>query len=160
LEPPLETIIDIPRNIRIDENWTDKNESLALEWQKKSEIASVAHNKSGLKNKFKHVITGLPAVLIPAIFAPLSVALEGVPGVEYVSMAGFIATGVFGGINGFFNYSNKHQKHMDFSARYGDVVSDVQYELSMQRPFRIAPDRFLMKIQMKLDNLSANAPDL
>lgn len=147
--------------VRIDENWTDQTESLAMEWKETAQKASVAHNKAGLSNKFKHAVTGLPVVIIPTIFAPLTAALgSSTPGIEYVSMAGFIATGIMGGVNGFFGYNQKHQRHMDFSARYGDVVSDIQYELAKGRQFRTQPDQFLMRMQMKMDNLSSQAPDL
>lgn len=147
--------------IRIDENWTDQTEGLALEWKEMAQRQSIAHNAAGLSNKWKHALTGLPVVIIPAIFAPLTAALgSDTPGLEYVSMSGFIATGIMGGVNGFFGYNQKHQRHMDFSARYGDVVSDVQYELAKGRRFRTAPDQFLMRIQMKMDNLSSQAPDL
>ena len=152
--------IDPDQKIRIDENWTDENEALAREWLAAAKEASAAHNKAGKSNKFKHVVTGLPAILIPSVFAPLTAALGNREGIEYVSMSGFIATGIFTGVNTFFGYARKHQRHNDFSARFSDLVTDIQYELAKQRRFRSQPDQFLTRIQMRLDNLGAQAPDL
>ena len=155
ISPPTENL-----PIRIEENWSDATESLAKEWLESATKASDGHNKSGKSNKFKNAITGLPSILIPAIFAPVSIAVDGNENAQYISMVGFIASGIFSGVNTFFAYDRKYQKHMDFSAKYADVVSDIRYELSKSRKFRTQPDQFLMKIQMKLDNLGAQAPDL
>ena len=156
-----ETRIKI-EGLRRSAEWTDETEALALEWKEKAEKASIVHNGAGLSNKYKHIITGLPVIIIPSIFAPLTAALgSGSPGIEYVSMVGFITTGIMGGINGLFGFNQNHQRHMDFSARYSDIASDIQYELLKQRNHRnIPPDQFLMRVQMKMDNLNAQAPNL
>mgnify|MGYP003986046341 CR=1 FL=1 len=146
--------------IRIDENWTTTTEELALEWLKNAKTASKKHYNSGIKNKFKHRLTGLPAMLLPAIFAPLTVALAEVDGVQWVSMGGFIATAFFSTINNFFEYSKMHQKHMDSSSRYSDLVSDIKYELAKERKYRQPPDVILTKIQLKLDYLDESTPDI
>lgn len=148
------------KGYRREEKWTEAHENLCKEWLEEAQEASKNHNKSGLSNKFKHVIFGLPTVLIPAIFSPVSIALEGEESLPYVSMTGFILTGIFGGIDQFFDYSGKHQRHMDFSARYADVVSDIKFELAQGRQFRTDADQFLMRIQKTMDSNGANAPDL
>lgn len=146
--------------IRIDEDWTDQNESLAQKWLSVANENQDGHYKAGKKQKCNHVVFGLPAVLIPSIFAPLTAALGNIDGIQYISMSGFILSAIFSGVHTFFGFNQKYQKHMDYSARYGDVSSDITFELAKQRRFRMQPDQFLQKIQMKLDSLSANAPDL
>lgn len=151
---------NILEEYRLDEKWSERHEKLAEEWLKVAEERSAGHDKLGKKFKCKHYIFGLPALLIPLVFSPVSVVLENDPSLPYVSMTGFILSGVFAGVDKFFDHSAKHQKHMEYSARYGDIASDVKYELAQARRFRVDPDRFLMKIQQKLDYTGASAPDL
>ncbi|MCP4483705.1 MAG: hypothetical protein GY823_03960 [Flavobacteriaceae bacterium] len=143
-----------------EEAWSEETEKLAYEWAKNAKEASNAHNSAGKSHKSKHVGIGLPAVLVPIFMAPISATLAGFEGIQYANMAGFLVSGTLSAVNSFFGFDKKYQKHMDFSARYADVYSDVKYELAKARKFRIAPDRFLMRIQMKLDSLGASAPDL
>ena len=146
--------------IRIDENWTPENEQLAKDWLNEAKQSSDSHNNLGKTNKRKHAYTGLPALLIPCIFAPIVAAAGDFEGSQYLSMSGFIATGIFSTIHAFFDYKVKHQKHMDYSARYADVYTSVRYELTKGKKFRRAPDAFLQEIQSRMDFLSATAPDL
>jgi hypothetical protein len=131
---------------RREEKWTLAHETLCKQWRDQAQSASDGHNAAGKKNKFKHVVFGLPSVLLPIIFSPVSIALENDPSLPYVSMVGFIATGLFGAIDNFFNYSGKTSEHMNYSAQYADIVSDIDYELVQGREYRVDSDRFLMKI--------------
>jgi hypothetical protein len=143
-----------------EEEWSDATEELAREWGQAAADASVAHNAAGKAHKCKHVGVGLPAVLIPICMAPISATLADREGIQYANMVGFLVSGCLSAVHSFFGFDKKHQKHMDFSARYGDVCSDVKYELAKSRPYRVSADQFMMRIQMKMDNLSGSAPDL
>ena len=143
-----------------EEEWSDEGENLAKEWGEKALEASEAHNKAGKVHKAKHVGVGLPAVLIPICMAPISTTLAGTSGIEYANMAGFLVTGALSAVHSFFGFDRKYQEHMDYSARYGDIASDVKYELVKARKFRVSQDQFLMRIQLKMDSLSSGAPDL
>jgi hypothetical protein len=145
---------------RYDETWTDNNEHLAREWMGVASNLSERHNRASIYNKNKHYMTGLPAILLPTIFAPITATFSGYPNIDHVSVCGFIATAIFSGIHSFFNYNIKYQRHLEYSARYMDIVTDIQYELAKKRKFRIEPDVFLTKIQLKLDNLAQNSPDV
>ena len=150
-----------PEPVRIDENWTKKTEKLAIEWKDLAHKACEGHRKAGFSNKFKHNVTGVPVIVLSAIFAPLTATLGSCESyTKYISMVGFILTGILSGINGFYGFVQKHQRHMDYSGRYGEIVTDVQYELAKGRQFRTPPDQFLMKIQVKMDHLNSEAPDL
>lgn len=143
-----------------EEEWSTEGEELAREWAQNAADASIAHNIAGKANKSKHVAIGLPAVLIPICMAPISATLADHNGIQYANMVGFLLSGCLTAVHSFFGYDKKHQKHMDFSARYSDLTTDVKYELSKARKFRISPDQFLLRIQMKMDNLGGSAPDL
>jgi len=143
-----------------EEEWSIASESLAREWGIIASELSIAHNVAAKKNKCKHHGVGLPAILVPICMAPLSATFAGYDGIEYANMVGFLVSGCLSATHSFFGFERKYQQHMDFSARYSDICTDVKYELSKSRKFRISSDQFLMRIQMKLDNLGGSAPDL
>ena len=145
---------------RKDEKWSDKHEKLVNKWLKIAQENSIAHNVAGKNHKCKHVIFGLPSVILPIIFSPVCIALDGDISLPYVSMAGFITSGLFGAVDKFFDFSGNHQKHMDYSARYSDIISDIEYEMAKERQYRTDPDQWTMRIQGKLDYTSGSAPDL
>lgn len=156
-----EQVITIPiTENKLEEPWTEQTEELAYKWMKESKSLSQKHDKAGKNNKYKHAITGLPAILIPSIFSPISVAIGDVEGMQYVNMSGFILTAIFSTINTFFSYNQKYQKHMDYSAFFNDIFTDIQFEMSREKKYRRPHDEFLTKIQLKMDYLNQNAPDL
>ena len=148
------------KHFRKDEPWSDKHEALAKEWLNDSKTASEGHNKAGKASKKNHIIWGLPSVLIPLVFGGVCALLNNDPSLPYVSFTGFTLSGVFGGIDKFFDYSGKHTAHMNFSAKYADIVSDIKYQLSMSREFREDPDSWLTRLEAKYDGTGSAAPDL
>lgn len=143
-----------------EEAWSNEAEALAIEWGDQAKEASSSHNNAGKAHKFKHVAVGLPAALIPIVMAPISATFADSDGIQYANMVGFLLSGALSTAHSFFGFDRKYQKHMDYSARYGDVYTDVRYELAKSRKFRVSSDQFLLKIQMKMDSLGQNAPDL
>lgn len=145
---------------RTEEPWTETTEQLALEWKKRAQELSTKHQQKGKENKIKNIVTGLPLLIIPAVFSPLSVALGNMENVQYINMTGFIVTGIFSAVHTFFAFNQQYQKHIDYSARYGDVSSDIEFEMARGKIYRMPHDEFLTRIQYKLDSLDQNAPDL
>lgn len=144
-----------------EEEWTEYTVELVKKWRTLAEEASKAHTKTGLKKKSMHVKTALPSIILPLCFAPLSSSsLSDKNGFEYANMTAFILSGCLSAINNFFNYSGLHEKHMNFSAKYGDLVTTIDYELAKQKKYRRPPDEMLTYVQVRLDSLNAQAPDL
>lgn len=143
-----------------EEPWSDSSEILARTWAKRAQIESDKQFKAGIGKKKWHWYTGLPAILVPTIMATITPAISSNPNFQYVNIAAFVFSGTCAVIHTFFGFEAKYQEHMNFAARYSDVVSDVDYELVKRREFRVPFDAFLMKIQIKMDNLSYNAPDV
>lgn len=145
---------------QMEEPWNQVTEDLANKWLEQASSASDAHAKAGLKKKALHVRWGLPALLIPAIMSPLSVGLAEFEGIQYGNMSAFILTAVCTGVHSFFKYDYLHAKHMEYSARYGNLKTDIVRELSKGKAFRRPTDEFLAIVESKLDALNSSAPDL
>jgi len=92
--------------------------------------------------------------------APLSAALKDIEYISYIEMIAFMTTAVTSAMAQFFDYSGKTQKHFAFSARYADLVTDIDHELSKPAQYRQQVDTFSLKIKMMYDGLNRAAPDL
>lgn len=158
----IELVIDndmaIDTHCVIEEKYTIHNEALLKHWLKVARDNSTAHNKKGKSFKKKHEYVGLPAVLLPVVFTPISGVLANVDGMQYANVAVIATTGILNGVYTFFNFSKKSQKHFEYEAKYSDLATTIMVELSKKRDIRIRADRFIEMIQSKIDNLGANAP--
>lgn len=143
-----------------EEAWTDEAETLAITWADRAADKSKNHAISAGKNGKLHIGFGLPAVLLPVIFAAISPQLEDVPGGSYAIMASYILIAALNGVNNFFNFDKRKTENEIFSARFGELVSDVRYQLFKSRRFRIASDEFLARLQTKLNSLIEQEPNL
>lgn len=146
--------------VRREEPWTDTTEELAQQYMADAQVRSKSHEAMAKVFKKRHIIFGLPAILIPTLFTPFSTIFADQPGFEYANAGAYLTTAILTTVHNFFGFAFKYQKHMDYSARYADVVSDIQYEIAKGRKYRTPADQFLMRMQMKVDFLGATAPDL
>lgn len=142
----------------IEEKYTIHNENLLKHWLKVARDNSAAHNAKGKQLKRRHEYFGLPSVLLPVIFTPISATLANVEGMQYANVAVLATTGILSGVHTFFDYARKSQRHFEYEAKYADLVTTIMVELSKKRDIRIRADRFIEMVQSKIDNLGANAP--
>jgi len=145
---------------RDEEPWGTSQEELIKQWREFSNSLATAHDNSARACKKKNVLYGLPSLMIPMLMAPLSAALKDRAYISYIEMIAFMTTAVTSAMAQFFDYSGKTQKHFAFSARYADLVTDIDHELSKPAQFRQQVDTFSLKIKMMYDGLNRAAPDL
>ena len=145
---------------REEEPWGVSQEELIKRWRESSNSLATAHDNSARICKKKNLLYGLPSLMIPMMMAPLSAALKDREYISYIEMVAFTTTAVTSAMAQFFDYSGKTQKHFSFSARYADLVTDIDHELSKPSQFRQQVDTFSLKIKMMYDGLNRSAPDL
>ena len=145
-----------------EEPWLDEPEDLLISWKETCEDNSAAHLHKGYSLKGWNDFVGIPTMAIPLVMAPLSSALKSDPFVGnyigYVEVVGFVVTGLAAGLLQYHNYGAKAEKHFNYSARYADLVTDIDHELSKPRKFRQQVDTFTLKTRMLFDSLNRNAP--
>lgn len=144
---------------RMGETWSVEHEQLAYKWKKKCTKEAGKHIILGKRDRKRYILFGLPCMIIPAVFGPVCVLLEDDKSLPYVSMAGFILNGLFVGVTSFFGYSYKHQSHMEYAAIYGDIVTDIEYQLALSKKFREDPGTWLTRLQSRFDYTNKSAPD-
>lgn len=138
-------------------NYSVNTENLLNDWIKEAQELSLKHDEKGKYFKFKHEIIGLPPILIPLIYGPLSMIFN-FPEKNYIDASVLIVTGLFNGVYKFFDFSKKSELHLRFSAKYEDLISSIKVELSKEPEDRIPADKFLYLIEERLDNLKEYQP--
>lgn len=145
---------------RAEAPWDVSQEELIRQWRNSSSSLSLAHDKCARACKKKNVLYGLPSLMVPMVMAPISAALKDNTYISYIEMIAFMTTAVTSAMVQFFNFSGKTEKHFAFSARYADLVTDIDHELSKPAPFRQQVDTFSLKTKMMYDALNRAAPDI
>lgn len=141
-----------------EEAWTEEAETLAITWADRAGDKSKIHQIAAGKNAKLHIVFGLPGVLLPVIFAVAAPSLEDVQGGAYVLMGSYIVMAIVNGINSFFNFDKRKSDNENFSARFGELTSEVRYQLFKSRRFRVPSDEFLARLQTKLNSLVEQEP--
>tara|TARA_B100000073_G_C23740895_1_gene573652 strand:- start:2205 stop:2756 length:552 start_codon:yes stop_codon:yes gene_type:complete len=147
-------------NNRIEEPWTRKGEELILEWCKDIEIQKELHDEAGYYYKRMRKRWGLPAIILPAIMAPISAVFSDTNWIKYVNMGAFIIVAIFGGIDSFFSFATRKERHFNHAARYGELQTAIEAELFKNKRFRIQTDVFCTQTRMTYDMLNTTAPCL
>tara|TARA_Y100000389_G_scaffold21763_1_gene18685 strand:- start:324 stop:908 length:585 start_codon:yes stop_codon:yes gene_type:complete len=143
---------------REEEPWTHKGEQLILEWLKDIKRSKDLHDESGYYYKRMRKNWGLPAILLPAVMAPATSVFADTPWIKYLNMASFITVAFMGGIDSFFSFSTRKERHFNHSARYGELATAIEGELFKNKKFRIQSDVFCTETRMKYDMLNTTAP--
>jgi hypothetical protein len=160
--------INIPReNIQRESTPTssvDDPERREMLWRTRAEdhvnsVRGVAeahagkHEKAGWKARKLYQVFGLPTVIIPLAG---SVAAQFLP--ESAVSGLMLASGVCAGVNAFLNYGQKAQMHFEYSARFAELASSIDFEMAKSRSDRTAADVFLERLKGKTSSLRAAEP--
>lgn len=147
-------------NKREEEPWDTPTEDLIKAWRESCSSLANAHEKNAIKCKRKHIFYGLPSLMIPMVMTPLSASLKDEKWISYVETSAFMCTAVTNAMLQFFNFSGKTERHFSYSARYADLVTDIDQELAKPRQYRQQVDTYSLKVKMMYDALNRSAPDL
>jgi hypothetical protein len=126
--------------------WRPRTEHHTKVVRDAAKAQSGKHERAAWRARRLYQLFGLPTVIIPLAG---SVAAQFLP--EAAVSAMLLASGICAGINAFLNYGQKAQMHFEYSARWADLGSNVDFELAKGRADRTAADVFLERLR----NLSA-----
>lgn len=148
--------------------WSNKIEDYVKKMRDKCLIKMDQHDRCSNHYKKRDVMTRLPTLILPSIFAPLVLLManeedpcaksDHIQISSYLSTSGFILTGIFTGIHNFFRYDHRVNKHNRFSAKYSDLITDIETELIKKKKYRIPADVFVTTIKMKFDTFVFHEP--
>jgi len=145
---------------RIEEPWTKKIEELIEKWNKDIKKNQKMHDKSGYYYKKLRQKWGLPSILLPVTMAPISAVFAETNWIKYVNMVSFVSVALLSGVDSFFSFASRKEKHFNHSCRYAELSTFIDSELFKKKAFRIQADVFLTEVRMKLDTLTTTAPTI
>jgi hypothetical protein len=143
---------------RLEEPWTHKGEELIHMWAKEIKKSKDMHDQSGYYYKTMRKNWGLPAIILPACMAPVSSVFADTTWIKYLNMASFIVVAIMGGIDSFFSFATRKERHFNHASRYGELLTAIEGELFKSKKFRIQSDVFCSETRMKYDTLNTTAP--
>ena len=133
--------------------WHSSAEELVKSTREIAEAQSAKHDKAGWKARKLYQLFGLPTVLIPLAG---SVAAQFLP--EAAVSAMLLVSGICAGVNTFLNYGQKSQMHFEYSSRWAELGSNVDFEMAKWRADRTAADVFLERLRNLTSALRAAEP--
>lgn len=143
---------------REEMKWTDKQEayfekilSECLSNQKKHDIKAHQFKK-------KYIYMSIPAIILPLLFASINEFL--VDNYNYINTSAMMVSGVLSGINSFFNFGKKFEKHNQYAGLYDNLAGEIEVMLAKNKKFRIPCDVAMEKIKNQYTNLNSSAPML
>ena len=135
--------------------WEKREEDVVRNWVKEMKEQAKKHYKAGKKHKRLHEWITVPSILIPVISSGLTPLLQPYP---YVSTGLMLTVGVLTGVNGFYNFASKKEKHLNYEGLYSVLSTEIEKELCKPKKNRIACDVYLESISMKKTQLDLSAP--
>lgn len=133
--------------------WRSKAEDLVNRTRDEAKVQSGKHEKAAWQARRLYQAFGLPTVLIPLAG---SVATQFLPEAAVTTM--MLASGICAGVNAFLNYGAKVQQHFEYTARWAELASSVDFEMAKSRADRIAADVFLERLRNRTAALRAAEP--
>jgi hypothetical protein len=128
-----------------------------------------AHTEATFFYKKLYALFALPAIIIPAIVAPvLSIAygsaetecMDNLQGYQLYATVSFILTGVFSVITHFFRFDELRAEHNNFSSRFASLVSKISEQFAKSSEFRQNAESFLLESRLTYGYLEAEEPIL
>lgn len=137
--------------------WETRGEKILLNWYEDCKKRSKAHDLKGKRYKNHYAVFGIPSILIPIILGGVSSI---VPCNSIIYSLGMMTSGLFSGTNLFFNFGKQTACHQQFSAKYFELSTEIESELSKPKRFRVACDVYIERIKNKYNSLCTQAPNL
>lgn len=144
--------------IRDEEPWTSRGECLIFKWNKDINMSKKMHEESGYYYKKMRKRWGLPAIVLPAVMAPFSAVFADSVWIKYVNVTSFMIVAFMSGIDSFFSFATRKERHFNHASRYAELATTIESELLKKKRFRIQSDVFTTQIRMRYDMLNTIAP--
>jgi hypothetical protein len=151
---PTSSVDDINRK---ELPWEKREEKLLMQWCADCKKRSHSHDAKGKQNKIKFAVFGIPSILIPIILGGVASVI---PCHSIIYSVAMMTSGLFSGINMFFNFGGKERDHNAFMNKYFELKVDIESELSKPKRHRIACDVYVERVKLQYNSLCKHSPTL
>ena len=138
--------------------WTSKQESYFEKILHECIEKQKAHDVKAHKFKSKYIYMSLPSIVLPLMIASVNEFLK--EDYNYINTTSMSIAGILSGVNSFYNFGSKYQKHNEYSGRYDELAGEIEALLTKNRRFRPPVDVSIERIKNQFNNLNNNAPML
>ena len=145
--------------IRMEEEWTEKNEDYFLSIQEDIIKKSKAHDVASHKNKRRYIYTAIPAMIAPILLTNLSIFCTS-PTNEYIQPVGMSIVGIINVFQTVLNYSKKKEVHNLYCGKYMELYNEIEKILIRKKKYREPFDMVLERLTMRIQQLDDGAPYL
>ena len=145
-------------NHRIEMEWADNSEQYIHNIKEYCHKTSQKHDIQFKKNKFKYSCFALPTIITPLIVSVVSPFIGDAS--ETVLPVVLSGLGILNGIQTFFNYGSKSQKHNEYANKYNDLAEDITTEMMKNIEYRESAEVFVEKVKHIKSRLDDGAPNL
>ena len=143
--------------LRVEESWSHVNEKFIHDIRDECDKLSNLHKLASVKNKNYYVGLSIPCFIIPLILAGVNPFIGAA---VYVNTIGMTSTAIISAVNSKMDFSNKQEKHSNFSKKYSDLVSEIDKILIRKKKYRQPFDVVLEHITLVKKHLDDYAPDI
>lgn len=142
---------------KIEESWNSEHEGYMRSIIDTCSKKIKQHDRAGYHFKKLHNRWALPAMIVPICMTAVSSLINTeAPGTKYINAIAFALSGILNAIVGFYQYNEKKANNFNDSAKYNDVIIEIESELEKGRPYRTQYDVFSTKVKMIVSNLCRN----
>jgi hypothetical protein len=142
---------------RMELPWENREEKILLQWCADCKIRSKQHNIKGKQSKIKFAVFSVPGILIPIVLGGISPIIQCN---SIIYSLGMMASGLFSGVNVFFNFGKKQQEHFDYTNKFFELSNEITSELSKPKRFRISCDVYMERVKNKYNEICKMSPTL
>jgi len=144
--------------VRNEMPWEDREESQIRKWQTEAKDRQQQHARKSKYFKHLHYGFGVTAIALP-FAGTLGSTLLKLHSKEFSTII-LATTTLCAGVNTFFNFGQKCERHAEYENRYAEFSATIDKELTKPRKYRIACDVCMEFVTATLARLTAAAPDL
>jgi len=138
--------------------WEDREEAQIKKWQAEALDRQQQHARKSKYFKHLHYGFGITAITLP--FAGTLATTWHQHHSKEIATVILATTTLCAGVNTFFNFGQKSERHADYENRYAEFSTTIDKELAKPRQFRIACDVCMEFVTATLARLTAAAPDI
>ena len=144
-------------NVRTEEPWNEFHETYFESIIEECKRETIRFQQSSMKNKFYYKIFSIPVVVLPISVSILNKYFT--ESYEFIRVMLLLLSGMLSGVNMFLNFSKKEQLFGEYSNKYKELQTIIEFQLTKKKRYRLDVDVFSERIKQVYLELNKNSPN-
>jgi hypothetical protein len=144
--------------LRVEMSYSSDIETILNQWLTECDTNSVSYASRAKTMQSKHVMLGLPTVLIPLLFTAVNAYIGDDDEHGYiVASTGLLLSSVLSSTYAFFSFKTKKDRHDQTSGQYATLARKIRAILSKPAKFRRPADVTLLDMRHEIEQIETTA---